>query len=930
VAPRPSPVALPARLAVVPTAGVVGRDAEIAAIEASVATALSGGGHRLCLVTGDAGIGKSTLVADVARRASTAGAVVLLGRCVEDLGIPYLPFIEALRGLIETGSEQLLDALPGNDLIELGRLVDAVGPRWPDLPHPASTDADTEQYVLFGAIVRSLTAVSRTHPVFLVIEDIHWADASTLQLVRHLSSVLGEARVFVLATGRSDDPSTTPAIADGLADLRRSSGVDHVLLEGFDDAQMVSLLEHLAGHAMDSDGVALARDLCVETKGNPFFATAILEHLAETGVIAPIAGRWAATVSVASIELPDTVRDVIERRLRFLDDEVRSVLSYASVLGREFDLAPLAALLETDEDAVLGHLERACAAGLLVEDDERLERFGFDHALIQQALYEGQSRTRRARRHRQIADLLEHDSGPSTGPGRAAELAHHWAATGTPEGAGRAAVHACRAGALALESLAPRDALAWFQRAIELDRRSAMPRPELRLDARIGLGEAQRQSGDPAFRETLIGAALEADLAGDVERMVRAVLANHRGLVSTVGEVDDERVTLIERAVAAVGLADSDARARLLSLLAAELTFGRDHARVRAAATEAEAIARRLGNEETLLRVLNLVFLAMWVPSEHERTQRVTEEAMRLADRCGDPVQRFLAATNRHYAMISSVDRVGIDQALAVANSLAEEVGQPFLVWRIGFAACMPPLLDGDVERAEAMAEAALDVGVQSGQPDSFALYGANLVQIRLHQGRGEEILPLIAELARENSGLPAFTGAHAMMLAECGHLDEARALLDEAMAADFHHDAYDYVWLTATTLWADAAAATGHVDAARVLYDRLEPFESQGVASGPTLSGTVGMYLARLAVVLGRDDAGALFERADHQLDQLGARYFQARNRLHWAEHLLSAGDAVSVERVTALLAEARSTGERLGCPAVVERADLLLGSSQ
>ena len=405
-----------------------------------------------------------------------------------------------------------------------------------------------------------------------------------------------------------------------------------------------------------------------------------------------------------------------------------------------------------------------------------------------------------------------------------------------------------------------------------------------------------------------------------------AVLANQRGTVSSVGAVDLERIAMLEQALAALDDGDSRDRAWLLAALAAELSFSEDLGRVRALAAAAESMARRLGDDGTLLRVLNLTFLPLWVPGGFDRTVAASEEALTLATRGSDPVAQFWAAMNRVYAMASSADRAGIDAALEVAVPLADEIGQPFLTGWLTQARCTRALLVGDAEEAERWANVALQIGADTGQPDSLMAFGANLASIRWHQGRLDEIIPLIAQAAADNPGLPGFQAAYAVMLCECGRSDEARPLFETARSVDFHHAAYDWIWLTTTTLWADTAAWLSDVSAAGLLFERLAPFETQGVTSGRTVTGTVGMYLARLATVLGRDDdALRLFERADAQLRALGAPYPRARNQVEWARLLSSRGTDTDLRRARELLAEATTAAVAYGCGGVERRASEL-----
>jgi tetratricopeptide (TPR) repeat protein len=490
---------------------------------------------------------------------------------------------------------------------------------------------------------------------------------------------------------------------------------------------------------------------------------------------------------------------------------------------------------------------------------------------------------------------------------------------------GKAATYACRAGQHALDALAPDEAIRWFRQALDLLGADPQRDDADRLDAVIGLGGAQRQAGDPGFRETLLDAATEAMQAGDTARLVAAALANRRGgWASNTGVVDPERIATLEHALEALDDGDGRARAELLATLASELCFSGDLARRRELAADAESMARRLGDDATLLRVLNVTFVPLWVPDDFSRTVAASEEALALADSVGDPVSRFGAAQNRVFAMASSADRAGIDAAMRVAESLADEIGQPYLHWLVTYARCWQVLLTGDADEAERLANDALEIGLESGQPDALTVYGANLLNIRWHQGRTEEMLPLVEQAAAENPDIPAFGAVYAQTLCECGRIEEARPLLARARAADFHHTAYDYIWLTNMAFWADTTVWVGDISAAGVLFDRLAPYESQGVMSGATFTGTVGMNLGRLAIVLDRHrDANCLFERADAQLRALDAPFLRARNQVEWARLLGSDGTERDPARAQELLADAVSTAATYGCAGVQRRAD-------
>jgi hypothetical protein len=421
----------------------------------------------------------------------------------------------------------------------------------------------------------------------------------------------------------------------------------------------------------------------------------------------------------------------------------------------------------------------------------------------------------------------------------------------------------------------------------------------------------------------LLDAAAHARRLGDADRLVAAVLANERGAFGDIGPVDAERLAVLEAALAVVGEADSRARALLLATLASTLNFSGDFVRCAAFAAEAEAIARRLGDDDALLRVLNLTFLSLWVPDRLARTVAVSEEALELAARVADPVAQFWAAQDRFYAMASSANRSGIDQGLELATTLAEELGQPYLSWWARVGQGLRLALLGDTDQAERLATDAMALGTDNGQPGALPTFAAIFVTVRWHQSRLDEVRPLLAQTVADNPGTPGFEAGYAMVLCECGDFDEARGLLEGARSADFYASTYDYTWLTNTTLWADTAAWLDDRPAASLLFERLAPFESHGVATVPTFTGTVGMYLARLAGVLGRDDdARGLFARADVQLRALGAPFWHARNQVEWARLLINGGADTDVDHARELLAEATDTAIAYGCADIERRA--------
>lgn len=495
---------------------------------------------------------------------------MLFGHAEEDLPAPYGLFAEALGHLVTHLPLEALAAHVADAGPDLARIVPALARRLPDLEVPAPADGEVERHRLFAAAVDLVRRVADQQPVVLVVDDLQWADTGSLQLLRHLVGETAGQRLLVLVTYRDTEVAAGHPVVATLAALWRVDGVTRLDLQGLDDRAVVDLLESVAGHDLDERGVGLAHAVHRETDGNPFFASEVLRHLVETGALHRDGSGRLVSGALDEVRLPDSVREVVGARVARLGPEALRVLSTAAVIGRDFDLELLARATEMDEDSVLDLLEAAEAAAIVREPATVAGRFAFAHALVQRTLYEDLTATRRARLHERVAEALEELTAGRPGA-RVAELAHHWARATRPADATKAIDYAVKAGEAALASLSPEDAARWFGQALELLGPDGPPRR--RAEVLLGLGEAQRQTGDPVHRDTLLEAARIAEAEGDAELLAAAVLGNTRGFYSVVGGFDDDRVRFIDLALERLPKEPSSTRARLLALAAAERMF---------------------------------------------------------------------------------------------------------------------------------------------------------------------------------------------------------------------------------------------------------------------------------------------------------------------------------------------------------------------
>src|SRR5262245_41868264 len=444
-----------ARLAQTP---FTGRTAELARLTQRLDEARGGRGG-VVLVMGEPGIGKTRTLEELAERVRPQGTLVLWGRCYEgEAGRPYGPFAEALGDYARTAAAEALEADLGSGAGPLGRLVPVVRERLPELPEPVALEPYEERVRLLDAVTQFLLALAARVPVVLVLDDLHWTDAGTVALLRHVSRFAPRGRLLVVGTYRDVDVDPQHPLAEALGTLPRETRYEHVGLTGLDPTAVQALLEAIAEAAVEP---GLAEAVASETSGNPFFIREVLLHLLEEGALARDGTQWRAALPGGVEAVPETVRQVIERRLGRISAAGAELLRVAAgfTAGVAFEVARRVAGLE--DAAALDALDEALEAQLLKPTADP-DRFDFAHALVRHTLYEAQSPPRRVRLHRQIAEAMEAVYGARASE-HAGEIARHYYQSAALPGAERGVAYCLAAAdraerAAALEEVA--DALA--------------------------------------------------------------------------------------------------------------------------------------------------------------------------------------------------------------------------------------------------------------------------------------------------------------------------------------------------------------------------------------------------------------------------------------------------------------------------------------
>ena len=905
----------------------VGRDGEVERLT-QIWKEAAAGERRVALLGGEPGVGKTRLAAELAGRVHDEGAVVLAGRCDEDLGVPYQPFVEALRDFVDHTPAEDLQGRLGRYGSELVRLVPELAEQVPGLHAPLQSDPETERYRLFDAVAAWLAAASGETPVLLVLDDLHWAAKPTLLLLRHVLRSSEPLRLLILATYRDTELGRRHPLAELMADFRRQVGVERLSITGLDATAVSRFVEQVAGHPLEGDDEDYARAIYAETEGNPFFIGEVLRHLAETGAVERRQGRWVATRAIEELGIPEGIRDVVGRRLSRLSDEANDVLAVAAVIGAEFEVAILGRVSAVAEDRLVAAVDEALAARLVSEVPGPAGEYRFAHALVRGTLYEELSAARRVALHRKVAEAIEALHAARLGDHLPA-LAHHYAHAAVPAAEpAKAVTYARRAGDAALAQLAHDDAVRYYRQALDLLRLCEVGGHE-RTELLIALGEAERRAGNPAYRETLLEAARQARQSEDHDALARAALANCRGsLMSLAGRIDRERLDMLEAALAAVGDDDSPIRARLMAHAALEQVWTGEREELARLADAAVTMARRLADPATLADVLLSSFYVIYNPASATQRMDWTGELLALAGQLGDPRIALEAYWNRARAAIELSDMAEARRCAEQQGRIAADLGEPTLRWKAAVTAAGLPHIAGQLQEAEDRMRDALAMA-EDIQPDAQTFFAAQVLAVRYDQGRLDELLPLFLEyVADPDFPVPGAAAITAFMYCELERPDEARPYYEPLAATRFTEIRFDNVWLVGIAACAEVCARLGDPESAAVLADLLSPYSDSVVVLSTSAMNCVSHYLGILAASLGRfEEAEARFSAAARTQLRVGAPGWLARTRLEWARMLLARRGPADAERARELLGQALATARELGLGTVERRATALLG---
>lgn len=881
------------------------------------------GGARIVLVSGEPGVGKTRLVREVAVDLHRNGAAVLFGQCDEEMGIAFHPFVQALEEVVAAYPDDQLRSLMGPLSGELTAIVPTLRARVPGLAEPMNSEPETGRYRLFEAVVDLLAAMAASAPVLLVLDDLQWADAPTLLLLRHLLRSNEPMRLLVAGTYRDTDVGRAHLLTQLLPDLRRSSRGTRLPLSGLDEDGVAEMIAAAADRGLSPDELEFAHRLHTETGGHPFCVEEVLLHFVETGILQRQGGRWALSGIWSELGIPDGVREVVSQRLARFPADTHRVLEIAAVIGQQFDVGLLAAVVDGGMSAVVGTLEAAERARLIRPTSGSANRYDFAHKLIRSSIYQDISTSRRRWLHRDVGLALE-QRGDSYD--RLNDLAFHFGEAAAVGEGDRAVEYARQAGDVATAMQAFEVAAGHYVRAraaLELSSRD----PVQACDLLLAEAEALSRSGRDDFRSTAFAAADAARELDDAARLAAAALLFvHFGPADPT--VHRREVALIEEALGRLDEADCPARARLLAGLGAAFTASGAQPAM-AASHQAVAIARRLADPMVLAQVLTSHHAAIAGLDADDESLAAARELVTLGEQLSDPETTFVGHMCRYASLVraSAIDEA--DAALDIADALAQELRRPIFAFHVLRLRAAQATLAGRLAEGEHLAEAMWQKGLETAIPGPVldAMLIGFRVPVREQQGRLTELDAEVSALADAQPEWLVPLAGQARLHCVAGQPDRARPLFDRLKADGFRVVPRDQMWFGTVTHLAVIAHCLSDADAAAVLYRALSPYSGQTTFTSTGSFGPVDRALGLLAVTMARrDDAERHFAAADELCGHVRARGWSVCVRASWAK-MLRSGAPADADRSLTLAVRALADAETLGLTGLVDELRELAG---
>jgi class 3 adenylate cyclase/tetratricopeptide (TPR) repeat protein len=902
----------------------VGREVERAELRRCLDQAARGQG-ALVMIGGEPGVGKTRLAEELAAEARQRGMLSLAGHCYEMEGAPpYIAFVEMLEATARLIPAAALREALGDAAPEVAKLMPELRRLFPDIAAPLELPPEQERRYLFNSMHEFMERAGHAQPLFLVLEDLHWADDSTMLLLQHIAQRLSEMPVLILGTYRDVELDVARPLARALEELVRQRLAHDLALKRLSEAGVAAMLRAVSGQEPPAPLVQIVYG---ETEGNPFFVEEVFHHLATEGKLFDEQGRWRSDLSIGELEVPRGVRLVIGRRLERVSEDCRRVLTTAAVIGRGFSFELLETLGEVEADVLLDAIDEAERAHLIALASGGPEaRFTFAHELIRQTLLSGLSLPRRQRLHLRVAEAIERVYARALEK-HAGDLAYHLYQAGTAADPRKTVHYLALAGERALGAAAFEDALRLYESAVSLqpadDRQGRADLLSNRGMARRSLGRWEEALADwrqaLAAYEELGEAEAEGRLSSDMTiqllwgaRYVEALEIARRGLVALGERVSADRCHLL-------------ARAGLTLSMAGYYTAGKGMI------AQAVAMAEQLGDQRLLGRVLSSKAVHHWAYLQLPEMADSGLRAAELLRSAGDlwTLADALWAGQFGLLFLGRFDEVAkISQEV---EALASRLGHLGALVQAGRARGLREfMLTGDIDKYEEFARSDLELCRSAGNPwicNSYTLLGV----AHFCRGRWQEALEHFQEAVRLETG-GFWAGEWAFLFlgkVYAGDRDGALATLEQRRdnLPRSGQTNTNGAWTMLFRVVEGLAVLAERNEAAKLYPLVLEAIDTGAVIpwSGDRLVQTVAGMAAAAGGQWGK--AEEHYQTALRQAHELPVVIQQPEVRRWYARMLIDRNAPGDREKARELLTEAIAMYRRIGMPKHVEMAEALLG---
>ncbi len=901
----------------------VGREAELRQLHAAFDAAISGQGG-LGMVGGGPGIGKTSMMEQLATYVALRGGKALVGHCYEEgsLSQPYLPFVEAMRSYVLAREPDGLKADLGTGAGDIARIVSEVRDRVGAIHEsPSPGDPEEQRWRLLQAVSGFLRNASLVTPLLVVLEDLHDADRGTLDLLVHLSRNLQGARLLIVGTYRDVEVDRQHPLSSTLADLRRNNTFLRVPLRGLTVDEGHRLYTALRGHEVSW---AQAEAVHRQTEGNPLFIQEVLRYLVEAGMVVRQGDRYVPQIDPGEA-IPEGLRDVIGKRLSRLSDQTNHVLSIAAVIGREFRLDVLQRVAGASEDEVIVALEQATERAVVEVRSGLGANVGyrFAHAFFRQTLYEELSPPRRIRMHQQVARALEAVYGRRVEE-HAAELAEHYSYSSDHADLAKAVEYGELAAGRAMAVFAYGEAVRHLERALEVQEVLDPDAKARRCDLLLALGASivPTAEQDRMFEQIAPEAFALAVELRDRDRqfkVCRLVLDQHWGIRGVNGQQWLANNIWSERA-SQIALPGTSEQAfaefyRGVALRESQPVVGA------ALIKSSYELARDLGDDEALLAPAGWLVAAVFSPVEDYAWLRGVADALE-------------GRQTHDYGTLNWGFRLNAMGELFLAWGDRGRAEKTFVELRLAAERTRHPELDAMAAGCEALLacldgefDSALEL-TQSYAARATAAGRSGIGQIERMKRR-----PLMyrGRMADALNGLPppgpllavggVMEAQRAFLLALTGEREQSWGILDRFLTIPEILDPDGPAALTVLRYLLEAATASAHVEMCRAIYKRMSILSGVIVCEA-WMATCIGRQLGAAAVLLSeREEARGFYLQAIETCENIRHRPELALTRLQLAELLLDHYPAERAEAIEHLDFAIRECGDMKMQPSL-ERA--------